>query len=145
MLVTRKIFKCIIVHDETGDKRIATGNTPVMVMQPDDIIDDKLDEAKHFPVRTLGQVNFAFLKQRIFSFIFDAVLWAGTLLQAIRTATAVMILGQGWPAYIPLAILASLTLLYTPRVLHPLVHDRSGHWIDLVTGESNLNGGCTII
>ena len=46
---------------------------------------------------------------------------------------------------IGVSFLAVISILFTPGVINPVVHDINEHWINLRTGSSNLNGGCKIL
>lgn len=72
--------------------------------------------------------------------------WVLTAISVVRTVLHYIGGNTGWEIFIPIAFWATMALLFSPQAFNPTVRDSDGHWVSLVTGKTNLNGGgCFIV
>lgn len=158
MLYCHKPFGFAAISNPDGKtyNRSATGSRVVYNLDKDDILVPPIRSEKPlyfdqnlcrtvYLVESLDQVRKSFLWKRVICGILTAMVWVALVMLSIFAVTLIL---AGIPAilsFIPAAVMAVLAAISTPQNFNPVVHDCAGNWINLRTGDSNLNGGCRLV
>lgn len=153
MIITRKRLLTAIQWDRYWEryKRCSTGEH-VDFPQADDVIqnpdgtygevlgiNDIATEA--LIVQSRLQMRKEFRAQCIANFVAAGVFLALMVWQ-IFESSRVWYAGEAkWTTFLGVAAFAVLSCLYLSQAINPIVHDMDGHWVNLRTGSTNLNGG----
>lgn len=142
MLYTTGTFKLKVVPDAAGYMRPATGDAVTLPCAVDDILtcEDSEEHPGVVMIDSLHSVQLFFRRKRLFQAFLFVVLWGIAYASIWAFACKALTVGVVWTNYIRPSLFAVLAIIYTPQVLHPVVHDGKGHWINLRTGKTNLNG-----
>lgn len=154
MIYHKGIFQLYVEDIEEGKYyRPSTGDVS-LIKGPDDIEEKPTQVLKGLFLDTDSKIHYIItsLKQvrklsrvkysiQILALIAISLLFVVSLVSATQNY---LLYGFKWNLWITSSFLFVLTYFYSKQVINPVAHDMVGHWINLRTGESNLNGGCKL-
>lgn len=157
MIFMSSSMKLGIIFEEKwhGYTRTATGDHGISTqdLRADDVLVDEDGTCRTwgvmpddvYVVQSLSQLKQRFKTRVLASRIFAVLIWVVAAFQAVNSGIAIASEGK-----FPVDMCVAMTIaicgcaLFTPQAVEPVVHDGSGRWVNLRTGASNLNSGCTI-
>lgn len=155
MILERKVFKFEVLRQpEGGFYRTATGTSDIFTLGCDDVADViepetgvkiSPDNDVLFIIHSLRQVKSYFYSRVCALRIALTVTVLALVISSVMTVFSMMRNGIQWNTFLGVAIFVVLATLIALQALKPVAQDVRGNWIDLRTGETNLNGGCKIV
>lgn len=146
MIYTSKSFRLEVKQSGTSYVRTATGEPVLLPLAEDDTsVDASTAEASGFLlISTLANLKKEFTGMLWVQAASLLVIWVIAAILSWRLAMTAFTGGVTWTDYILPCIFVVSAVLYSPQVITPVAHDSVGHWVNLRTGLSNLNGHTVI-
>lgn len=95
-------------------------------------------------IRSLNQVRRCFRIQLLSTYALSVASWIALIMTSWSTATAYFEEGMVWYRFLPVAVFAFLSALYSVQAVRPIAHDNAGAWVNLRTGSTNMHNGSRI-
>ena len=144
MLITSKAFrlKAEPLKDMTGYFVTATSET-IGSLREDDTNSEQLANDVEV-ISSLSTLRKQYIYKVIIQIMIDVFFWALTA-YALHNAVLHGIDQDHFALWVMYAAVpAVFAILFFPGAFNPVVHDIQGHWVNLRSGSSNLNGGCVL-
>lgn len=148
MIIIPYVFRTVVKRQGGHDVRLCTDEIVDGKHHPDDIEERKVEdfEVNYCSISSRKDVRKAARKQlgwcwfimffNLFAACFNIFCVFCRALEEQRVQLSLNMVLTG--------ISSAFFVLFCKQVLHPIIHDMKGHWVDLRTGSSDLCDGITI-